>query len=318
MQQDNPLELVPLGPTDIQISRLGTGAWAWGDSMFWQYGKAGYDEADIHAAYQASLAHGINFFDTAEAYGFGRSEEFLGRFYREAGWPAVIASKFLPFPWRLTSRSLLRALRSSLRRLGLRQVDLYQIHFPLPPVSVESRMDALADAVDAGLTRAVGVSNYSEEQMRRAHAALARRGVPQASNQVEYSLLERQPETNGLLAACRELNVTLIAYSPLAQGLLTGKYTPDNPPSGPRGRRYGRERLAKIQPLLGLMKEIGQGHGGKTPAQVALNWTMAKGTVPIPGAKNGRQAMDNAAAMGWRLSDDEMAALDAASSRIGP
>ena len=133
----------------------------------------------------------------------------------------------------------MRALRHSLDRLGLESVDLYQMHWPFPPVSIDTWMDAMADAVQAGLIRAVGVSNYNAEQTRRAHDALAKRGVPLASNQVDYSLLQRKPETNGLLALCKQLNVTLIAYSPLAQGLLTGKYTPQNPPPGLRGRRYG-------------------------------------------------------------------------------
>ena len=208
------------------------------------------------------------------------------------------------------------ALHHSLDRLGLESVDLYQMHWPFPPVSIDTWMDAMADAVQAGLIRAVGVSNYNVEQTRRAYDALARRGVPLASNQVDYSLLQRKPETNGLLALCQQLNVTLIAYSPLAQGLLTGKYTPQNPPPGLRGRRYGGI-LARIQPLTGLLREVGQAHGGKTPAQVALNWTISKGTVPIPGAKNARQAIDNAGALGWRLADAEVAALDAASARVG-
>lgn len=295
---------------------MGIGTWAWGDTWFWQYGKGGYTDADLDAAYQASLAHGISFFDTAEMYGRGRSERLLGRFARKAGWPVVITTKFFPLPWRVSKGQLMRALRHSLDRLGLESIDLYQMHWPFPPVSIDTWMDAMADAVHAGLIRAVGVSNYNAEQTRRAHDALARRGVPLASNQVDYSLLQRKPETSGLLALCQQLNVTLIAYSPLAQGLLTGKYTPQNPPPGLRGRRYGGI-LVKIQPLTGLLREIGQAHGGKTPAQAALNWTISKGTVPIPGAKNARQAIDNAGALGWRLADAEVAALDAASTRVG-
>jgi aryl-alcohol dehydrogenase-like predicted oxidoreductase len=174
----------------------------------------------------------------------------------------------------------------------------------------------MADAVQAGLTRAVGVSNYKVDQMCQAHDALAKYGIPLASNQVQYSLLHRHPERNGLLRACDDLGVTLIAYSPLAQGLLSDKYGPDNPPPGLRGRRFGRARLAEIQPLVALLGQFGQAHGGKTPAQVALNWTMCKGSVPIPGAKNASQARENAGALGWRMSHDEVAALDAASDRI--
>ncbi len=308
-------ERIPLGPTDLRISPIGIGTWAWGDRIWWGYGR-GYTDADLRAAFQASLEAGIHFFDTAEVYGLGRSERLLGRFIREAGRPVVVATKFFPFPWRLGRRSLLRALRGSLKRLGMQQVDLYQIHWPFPPVPIETWMDALADAMEAGLVRAVGVSNYSVEQMQKAHEALARRGVPLASNQVEYSLLQRGPERNGLMALCRELKVTLIAYSPLGMGLLTGKYTPERPPAGLRGRRLGRQRLIQAQPLVGLLREIGQAHGGKTPAQVALNWVICKGAVPIPGAKNARQAEDNAAAAGWRLTEEEIVALDEASDRI--
>ena len=308
-------ELVPLGPTEIRISPMGIGAWAWGDRFYWGYGRS-YTEADIEAAFNASTAAGINLFDTAEVYGFGQSERLLGRFARSSDRPAVIASKFMPLPWRLRRDNLASALRGSLRRLGMERVGLYQIHWPSPPIAIESWMEGLADAVEVGLVQAVGVSNYNVDQLRRAHSALATRGVPLASNQVEYSLLQRGPERSGLVDACRELDVTLIAYSPLAQGLLTGKYTADSRPPGIRGRRAGRKRLAQTEPIIALLKEIGGSHGGRTPAQVALNWIICKGAVPIPGAKNARQAEDNAGALGWRLTDDEQAALDVASQAI--
>lgn len=307
-------ETIQLGATDLRVSPLGAGTWQWGDSRFWGYGK-GYAAAEIRAAFDASLAAGITFFDTAEVYGYGKSERFLGRFIREAGATPVIATKFMPLPWRVSRGQLLGALRKSLQRLGLSQADLYQLHWPFPPRPVEFWADALADAVQAGLARAVGVSNCDAEQMRRAHAVLARRGVPLASNQVEYSLLHPAPERTGLVDACRELGVTLIAYSPLAKGALTGKYTPDNPPPGPRIRRYRGEFLAAVQPLIALLREVGAAHGDKTPGQVALNWVICKGAIPIPGAKNARQAADNAGALGWRLTGAEIAALDEASAR---
>ena len=309
------IETIPLGKTDLRVTPLGIGTWQWGDSMFWGYGK-GYAAGEIRAAFDAGLAAGITFFDTAEIYGQGKSERFLGQFVSGNGDRPVIATKFMPLPWRLGKGALLSALRKSLARLGLAQVDLYQIHWPMAPVSVETWADALADAVAAGLTRAVGVSNYNADQMRRAHAVLARRGVSLASNQVEYSLLHRAPERDGLLEACRELGVTLIAYSPLAKGLLTGKYTPANPPPGLRGRRYRGELLAGIQPLTGLLREIGEAHSGKAPGQVALNWLICKGALPIPGAKNARQAQDNAGALGWRLTAEEVVALDRASEHL--
>jgi aryl-alcohol dehydrogenase-like predicted oxidoreductase len=163
----------------------------------------------------------------------------------------------------------------------------------------------------------VGVSNYSVDQMRQARDALARRGVTLASNQVHYSLLHRQPESSGLLDECHRLDVTLIAYSPLGQGRLTGKYTPVNPPPGLRGRRYGKESLARLQPLLELMRGIGETHGDRSPAQVALNWVISKGAVPIPGVKNARQAQDVVGAMDWSLTEADVAALDAAAQEVG-
>ena len=315
-EQHKPNEpLIPLGKTELLISPLGLGTWQWGDRIVWGYGQT-HSDIDIRATFDVSLSAGINFFDTAEVYGNGRSEHFLGEHIREAKGPLVIATKFMPFPWRLWKRALQTALRHSLGRLDRKQLDLYQIHWPFPPRPVETWANALADAVEAGLTRSVGVSNYNASQMLRAHGALIKRGIPLASNQVEYHLLNRKVERNGLLKLCHELEISLISYSPLAKGLLTGKYTPDNPLSGMRGRMIGRGRLKEIQPLIQRMREIGQAHNGKTPAQVALNWLICKGTVPIPGAKNANQAQENAGALGWRLTKDEVAILDDVSSGI--
>ncbi len=308
-------DLVPLGKTNVRVTPVGLGAWQWGDTMMWNYGS-GYGEAEIRAAYDAAIAAGINFFDTAELYGRGKSERYLGQFVDRVN-PPVIATKFAPLPWRLSKGKLLDALKASLERLGVAQVDLYQVHFPLPPRSVETWADGLADAVHGKLARAVGVSNYNVEQMRKAHTVLARRGVPLATNQVEYSLLERKPERSGLVQAAQELGVTLIAYSPLRKGLLTGKYGSGNPPPGTRGRLFRGKALEVADKVNALLKEIGEAHasgpeGSKTPAQVALNWLTCKGAVPIPGAKNARQAEQNAGALGWRLTDEEVQRLDAA------
>jgi len=309
------LEKVLLGKTGIQITPMGVGAWSWGDRMFWSFGR-GYDAKDVHEAFTTSLEAGINFFDTAEAYGSGKSERMLGSYLSGLEPPIVVATKFMPFPWRLTKGALLKAIHSSLKRFSLERVDLYQIHWPFPPVPIETWAEALGEAVQQGLTRAVGVSNYNEDQMRRAYAVLAKRGIPLASNQVEYHLMNRKVEMNGLLKACQELNITLIAYSPLAQGVLTGKYSPEKPLPGVRGRRYNRAYLEKAQPLLAQMREIGRAHDGKSISQVALNWCICKGTVPIPGAKNARQAVENAGALGWQLSEAEVTALDEASAKL--
>jgi aryl-alcohol dehydrogenase-like predicted oxidoreductase len=308
-------DLVPLGKTDIKITTVGVGAWAWGDRLIWGYGGSSYDDNDIRAAFDVSLANGANWFDTAEVYGFGKSERFLGKFLPSATNEVLIATKFFPFPWRLRKTKLLRALKKSLQRLQRTHVDLYQIHAPIGRWSKPEYVSALADAVESGLTRAVGVSNFNTEKTKLAYDTLQAAGIPLASNQVEYSLFDRRIEKNGLLDYCLENNITVIAYSPLAKGMVTGKYDQDNPPPGPRKRMYPPEKLQQAQPLISLLREIGT-HYGKVPAQVALNWTICKGTVPIPGAKNAKQAAENLGAMGWRLTSEEVTALDEASNEL--
>ncbi len=298
----------------LHANQLGLGAWAWGDRVVWQYGR-GYSLENVREAFLASLAEGIRLIDTAEVYGGGRSERLVGQFIKEAGQPVLVATKFFPLPWRLSRRSIVSALRASLNRLGMDSVDLYQIHVPTPLLSVEKMMEGMLECVESGLTRTVGVSNFDQSAMLRAYSTLARHNIPLASNQVHYSLLNRGVEKNGLLARCAELGVRLISYSPLEMGLLTGKYSPENPPPGNRALRY-LTLISKIGPLLKLMTAIGQDHGGRSCGQVALNWTIRKNTLPIPGAKNAEQALQNAGALGWELSDEEMASLDAASDSI--
>jgi aryl-alcohol dehydrogenase-like predicted oxidoreductase len=312
-------ERVPLGRTGIQISPLGLGTWQFGDRFFWSYGRS-HSDSDLQEAFQASLRAGINFFDTAEVYGLGYSERYLGRMVHALPESTrnslVLASKFSPLPYRLGKSFFKRALRGSLRRLGMKQLDLYQIHWPINLRSGKTWAACLAEAHQAGLIRAAGVSNYTFEQTRKTWKILKGYGLPLASNQVAYNLIRRKVEKNGLLALCQELGITLIAYSPLAQGLLTGKYNPEHPPSGFRRGVYRQDLLLRIQPLIQQMKEIGVGHGGKSPAQVALNWAMCKGTVAIPGAKNKRQALENAGALGWKLTPEEMEALDQLSDEV--
>lgn len=293
---------------------IGIGTWAWGDRLYWGFGN-GYQEKDLREAFKASLNAGIQFFDTAEVYGQGRSEMFLGEFLRGCDQEVKIASKFMPFPWRLTRHSLLNALQGSLKRLGLQKINLYQLHFPLPPIKIETWMSVMSEAAQKGWTEAVGISNCDRAQMQRAYDALEHEHIPLASNQVEYHLLDRKVEKNGLLNHCRELGVTPIAYSPLAMGALTGKYSPNQPLGGIRGQRYN-QKLAAIQPLIIKLRDIGLEHNSKSPAQVALNWCICKGVIPIPGAKNIDQAEQNAAATGWRLTNDEVAALDEISDRV--
>ena len=298
----------------LHATEMGVGAWAWGDKIIWNYGGS-YTNEDVRGAFNISLEKGVTLVDTAEVYGRGRSERLIGEFLKETEVPVLLATKFMPFPWRFRKKALLRSLRRSLERLDVEAVDLYQIHWPIPPISIETWMNELAIAVQEGLTRTVGVSNYDQSQMLQAYSALARHDIPLASNQVEYHLLDRRAEKSGLLARCHELDIRLIAYSPLGMGLLTGKYTVDSPPPGMRGRRFSRI-LPKLPPLLKLMTQIGQDHGGKSNAQIALNWLICKGTMPIPGAKNAKQAEANAGALGWRLTDDQVAALDEASEEF--
>jgi aryl-alcohol dehydrogenase-like predicted oxidoreductase len=294
---------------------MGIGTWAWGDRLFWGYGQE-YARADLESVFETCINLGFNWFDTAETYGQGMSEKFLGQFIKSTNKPVRVASKFMPYPWRLTHGSLNRALRGSLKRLGLKQLDLYQIHWPMPPVSVETWMDAMADACQDGLIKAVGVSNYDRSQMLRASDYLAREGICLASNQVEYNLINRQVEKNGLLKASQERGIKIIAYSPIAQGVLSGKYTPENPLKGVRARRYGYRFLEKLQSLIQLMRQIGYEHDRRSAAQVAINWTICKGALPIPGAKNIEQAEHNAAAIGWMLTAEEVALLDEASDKL--
>ena len=290
------------------------GTWAWGDKGTW--GMGGYDqsltEATIREAWEASIEAGVVLFDTAEVYGNGESERIIGRLLSEdpgARERVVIATKFMPSPWKLNVRStLLTAARRSLERLGIEAIDLYQIHGPISLRSHDAMAEALAAAHDEGLVKAVGVSNYSAKETRSIEAALRRRGLRLASNQVELSLLRAMPLRVGLLDSCRELGVVPLAYSPIGQGRLTGKYSAANPPPG--GRTFSDHPWAEVDVVLAELRRTGEAHD-RTPSQVALAWIIAKGAVPIPGAKNRGQAEQNAGALGWRMTDDELARLDA-------
>lgn len=292
---------VRLGGDEIEVRPLGVGTNSWNEHRL--------DGA--REALAASLDIGITLFDTAEVYSRGDSERTIGRLLRESGRSAVIATKFAPLPLRLTTDSLSRALEASLDRLGLDHVDLYQVHWPYSLLKIERLMERLADEVEAGRVRGVGVSNYSAAHMRRAHAALERRGVPLVSNQVNYSLLRRTPEVNGVLQTCRELGAALIAYFPLASGALTGKYRPGGKtPGGMRGRMSAFRKLEETMSVVEELERIGKEHD-RSAAQVALNWLARKdAVVPIPGAKDGRQATENARAIDFEITEDEATRLD--------
>jgi aryl-alcohol dehydrogenase-like predicted oxidoreductase len=306
---------VELGGTGVSIPPLGVGTWAWGDKSTW--GMGGYDSAltedTILEAWQASIEAGVVLFDTAEVYGGGESERIIGRLLAHdpsVRDKVVIASKFMPSPWKLAVTSALTsAAKASRDRLGIESIDLYQIHGPISLRSHEALAEALAEAHRQGLVKAVGVSNYSVKETRSIDAALRKRDLRLASNQIEFSLLRTIPEKSGLLECCRELGVVPLAYSPIGQGRLTGKYSASNPP--PKSRNFSNHPMVQVDAVVAELRRIGAATGDRTPSQVALAWIIAKGAVPIPGAKNRQQAVENAGALGWRLTDEDIAALDA-------
>jgi pyridoxine 4-dehydrogenase len=228
-----------------------------------------------------------------------------------------VATKFAALPFQTKASDVVKACEKSVARLGTgRPIDLYQIHFPNAWSNAEY-WDGLAMAYDKGLVKAVGVSNYGIDAIRACHDALAKRGIPLASNQIQLSLLYTHPIENGLLTACDDLGVKVLSYSPLALGMLTGKYTADNPPKGPRKSLFqSLQATPDYDNLLATMKDIASAHGNATPSQVALNWTRAKKTIPIPGARTLSQVQQNYAALDWDLSSAEVAALDKAAAKV--
>ncbi len=300
-----------LGATELIVSPLGVGSNKWGA------GRSQNNDA-VFEAFQASLNAGINFFDTAEVYTRGNSERALGECMKRANRVVITASKFAPLPNRISPHTLMDALDGSLSRLGVDTLDLYYVHFPYTFLNLDALMDMMALAVHTGKIRAVGVSNYNAHQMRRAATRLARYGIPLAANEVHYSLLHRKPETNGVLDACRELNVALVAYRPLSGGKLR-----ETPPPGstqvstkhnlpnlipPVLRKAELARLAAIQETLSTIAQ----RYGMTTSQVALKWLLQRDEhiIPIPGATSAHHATENADALKWYLSDEEFAAID--------
>jgi aryl-alcohol dehydrogenase-like predicted oxidoreductase len=269
-----------------------------------------------NAIVKAALDGGINWFDTAELYGAGVSEASLARALKTAGkrdQDVVVATKW--WPLFRTARNIPRTIRERIRFLDGYTIGLYMVHQPFGFSSPEAEMEAMADLVETGRIRSVGVSNFDAAQMRRAHRRLQQRGLSLAANQVQYSLLDRSIERDGILEAAMELGVTIIAYTPLASGLLTGKYHKD-PGLLARKPWFWRARLQggvdKSRSLVLALEEIGLNYSA-TPAQVALNWVIhshGDTIVTIPGATRVQQAEESAGAMSFKLSVDEMARLD--------
>jgi aryl-alcohol dehydrogenase-like predicted oxidoreductase len=306
---------VRLGESPVEVAALGVGCWSWGDERYWRYGT-GYGPRDVVAAFDACLEAGLDLFDTAEAYGWGKSEQIVGALARRSGREIAVATKYAPLGGRGGPDAIRKGIAGSLKRLGRARIDLYQLHWPdRDEVPIAAAMDVFAEAVEAGRVRAVGVSNFSASEVREAHAALARRAVPLAVNQVKYSLLHRAPEADGVLDACRELGVTLLAYSPLEQGLLTGKYAASSLPADGRAEEawFSPANVAAAGPVVEKVQALGVAKGVDAAA-IALAWLLAKpGVVPLPGAKTGEQAARNVKALEVELSESEVAELDALS-----
>lgn len=318
-------ELTQVGGGALSLSPMGIGTWSWGNQFVW-----GYDESmdpELSSVFNAAVDAGVNLFDTADSYGTGngldgRSEVLIGTFLRQCPSTKVdgvnVATKFAAYPWRITRKSVVNAARESCERLGKESVELGQLHWSTgnyQPLQERALWGGIADAYDLGLIKAVGLSNYGPKQLRKIHAYMSERGVPIATLQVQYHLLSRFPELNGTRETCDELGIRTIAYSPLALGLLTGKYSTENPPPGLRGFAY-KDVLPPLPGLLDCMRAIGR-ERGKTLPQIAINWCLCKDTTPIPGVKTMRQLEDNLGALGWRLSEGEVAELDAAAEKVG-
>ena len=317
MPTEQPISKRTLGKTNIQVTPIGLGM------MEFSGGGRGLGMAfpviaqqEKNATVQAALDGGINWFDTAEIYGGGISEASLAAALKAAGktdQEVVVATKW--FPLLRTASNIPHTIQDRIRFLDGYTISLYMIHQPIGLSSREAEMDAMADLVEAGKIRSVGVSNFNPDSMSRAFQELKKRGLPLAVNQVRYSLLDRSIETNGILDTAKELGVTIIAYTPLASGLLTGKYH-KNPELLRKKSLIWRARMQgrveKTRPLVMAMEEIGAKYNA-TPAQVALNWVInfqGEAVVTIPGATKVRQAEESAGAMKFRLSGDEMARLD--------
>jgi aryl-alcohol dehydrogenase-like predicted oxidoreductase len=305
-----------LGKTNIKVTPIGLGMMEFsggGGLMGSAFPVIGQDEKN--ATVKAALDGGINWFDTAELYGAGLSEASLSKALKAAGKQdeeVVVATKW--WPLFRTARNIPRTIQNRIRFLDGYTISLYMVHQPFGFSSPEAEMEAMADLVESGKIRSVGISNFNSDQMRRAYKTLQKRGLPLAVNQVRYSLLDRSIERNGILDTARELGITIIAYTPLASGLLTGKYH-KNPELLQKKSFFWRGRLQssveKSRSLVLALEEIGVKYNA-TAAQVALNWVIhsqGETVVTIPGATKVHQAQESAGAMKFKLSSDEMARL---------
>jgi aryl-alcohol dehydrogenase-like predicted oxidoreductase len=301
--------------TDVgkKISRIGLGTWQFG-SREWGYGE-GYAGQVAHAVVRRALELGVTLFDTAEVYGFGRSERILGRALGDERESVFVATKI--FPVVPVAPVVEQRAVASADRLGVRRLDLYQVHQPNPLVRDGTIMRGMRALQRVGLVGEVGVSNYSLDRWQAAEAALGSRVL---TNQVRYSLVSRSPERD-LLPFADSHGRIVIAYSPLAQGLLSGRYDRASLP-GNRVRAtnplFLPDNLDRAGDLITALREVADAHAA-TPAQIALAWVLHHpAVVAIPGASSVEQLESNAIAAEIDLTDQEYDALQAASDRFRP
>lgn len=303
------MKFIELGKTGIKISKIGIGTWQWGAEE-WGYGKS-YSENEIRKAFRAIYENEINFIDTAEMYAWGKSEKFVGELVKEYGRENfVIATKVSP--WHLDKKSLEKACLSSIKRLGVKEIDLYQIHWPNPLVPLSKTMKALERLVNSGVIRAIGVSNFNLRRLSDARKNLEKTDI--ASNQVLYNMLSRSVEAD-MIPYTQKEKITLIAYSPLAQGLLTGKINPSYKPKEIVRKinpLFSRSSLKKLEALNNVLQNVAKSKG-KSITQVVLSWTMRhSNVVPIPGVKREDQVKDIAESVNVSLSNEELNAIEQA------
>ena len=312
-----------LGKTDILVTPIGLGVMQFsGGSGGFRFMFDDIPQVDKNQIIAGALDGGINWFDTAEMYGRGRSEHALATGLSAAGRQdedVIVCTKW--FPILRTAANIGKTIDVRLRHLNGYSIDHYIVHQPWGFSSPEREMNAMADLLEAGKIRSIGVSNFNVERMHRAHKALAARGMKLATNQVQYSLLDRGIEHNGLLEAAKELGVSIVAWGPLASGLLSGKFHKDPRvlERTPIGRRMRlRDQIDRTRPLIEALDAISKQYEA-TIAQVALNWLVhfsGETVLAIPGASKVHQAQEAAGAMRFRLSETDMATLDEVSRAI--
>ena len=317
------IEKRQLGKTDIHVTPIGLGSMEFaGGKSFFRFLLAPVAPETSDEVVKTALDSGVNLIDTAEIYGSGYSECAVSRALQNAGIsPGDVKISTKWFPMLKRAKSLRKSSKKSTERLAPYPIDLYLVHMPYSVSSIKAQMNEMADLVEAGMIHAVGVSNFKQEQMVEAHDALSERGIPLAVNQVNFSLIKRGIEFNGILESAKELGITIMAYTPLGQGILTGKLH-DNPELldvMPRMRRNRlRKNLKKTQALNDLLKSIAAEHEA-TVAQVALSWTTTFNgdtIIAIPGASKAYQAEQNAKAMEISLSSEQKEAISSLSLDI--